>query len=138
MGPTTATTTPTPHLASARPSRGRPRRVALPREPLPAACCPYGWKLETIVIPVSDVDGAKAFYVERAGFRVDVDHRAGEDFRVEQRPRPAPGSAQGLHLIVRHLHAALSVLASRGATVDGPFHLGATGQTPGHHPERVD
>ncbi|HET7658738.1 MAG TPA: glyoxalase, partial [Oryzihumus sp.] len=42
------------------------------------------WKLELIVVPVSDVDRAKAFYMDQAGFHLDVDHRAGEDFRVVQ------------------------------------------------------
>lgn len=72
------------------------------------------WKLELVVIPVSDVDRAKAFYVEQVGFRLDVDHRAGEDFRVVQltpsgsacsvtlmRNVEAAGSVQGLHLVVR-------------------------------------
>jgi catechol 2,3-dioxygenase-like lactoylglutathione lyase family enzyme len=47
------------------------------------------YKLELIVIPVNDMDRAKAFYGERAGFHVDVDHRAGEDFRVGSGPRAA-------------------------------------------------
>jgi predicted enzyme related to lactoylglutathione lyase len=42
------------------------------------------WKLELIVVPVTDVDRAKAFYMDQAGFGLDVDHRAGEDFRVVQ------------------------------------------------------
>jgi len=41
------------------------------------------WKLELVVVPVSDVDEAKAFYLDRAGFELNVDHRAG-DFRVVQ------------------------------------------------------
>jgi hypothetical protein len=42
------------------------------------------WKLELIVVPVSDIDRAKSFYIENAGFDLLVDHRAGEDFRVVQ------------------------------------------------------
>ena len=42
------------------------------------------WKLELIVVPVSDVDRAKAFYVENVGFALDVDHSAGDSFRVVQ------------------------------------------------------
>ena len=42
------------------------------------------WKLELIVVPVTDVDRAKAFYTEQTDFNCDVDHRAGEDFRVVQ------------------------------------------------------
>jgi hypothetical protein len=46
------------------------------------------WKLELIVVPVTDVDRAKAFYMDQAGFGLDVDHRAGEDFRVVQLTPP--------------------------------------------------
>jgi predicted enzyme related to lactoylglutathione lyase len=49
------------------------------------------FKLELVLIPVSDVDRAKAFYTEQAGFSLDVDHRAGEEFRVVQ--MTPPGSA---------------------------------------------
>src|SRR5215217_2323502 len=80
------------------------------------------WKLENIVVPVSDVDRAKAFYAEQLGFGVDVDHRAGEDFRVVQLTPPgsacsitlmrndAAGSLQGLHLVVRDIEAARTEL----------------------------
>jgi catechol 2,3-dioxygenase-like lactoylglutathione lyase family enzyme len=108
------------------------------------------WKLELIVVPVSDVDRAKAFYAEQVGFVVDVDHRAGEDFRVVQLTPPgsacsitlmrneAAGSLQGLHLVVRDIEAARTELVGRGVEVSEPFHFGATGQTPGLHPERGD
>ncbi len=46
------------------------------------------WKLEVVVVPVSDVDRAKQFYSERVGFNVDVDHRVGEQFRVVQLTPP--------------------------------------------------
>jgi catechol 2,3-dioxygenase-like lactoylglutathione lyase family enzyme len=46
------------------------------------------WKLELIVVPVADVDRAKAFYLDRAGFELLVDHSAGEDFRVVQLTPP--------------------------------------------------
>ena len=39
------------------------------------------WKLELVLLPVSDVDRAKAFYTEKVGFNLDVDHRAGDEFR---------------------------------------------------------
>jgi catechol 2,3-dioxygenase-like lactoylglutathione lyase family enzyme len=109
-------------------------------------------KLELVVLPVSDVDRAKAFY-ERAGFAVDVDHRAGESFRVVQLTPPgsacsitigtgvsaaAPGSYEGLHLVVTDLEAARSALVERGIEVGEPFHFGAEGQSPGLHPERTD
>ena len=49
------------------------------------------WKLETLVVPVADVDRAKAFYADAVGFEVDVDHSAGEDFRVVQLTPPGSG-----------------------------------------------
>ena len=108
------------------------------------------WKLELVVVPVSDVDRAKSFYAEQLGFAVDVDHRAGEDFRVVQLTPPgsacsitlmrndAAGTVQGLHLVVRDIEAARSELLERGVPVSEPFHFGAQGQTPGMHPERSD
>jgi len=108
-------------------------------------------KLELVVLPVSDVDRAKAFY-EQAGFTVDIDHRAGEEFRVVQLTPPgsacsitigtgvssaAPGSYAGLHLVVVDLEETLTTLADRGIEVGEPFHFGAQGQTPGLHPERA-
>ena len=74
------------------------------------------FKYEVTVVPVSDVDRAKEFYGERLGWAVDVDHRAGESFRVVQLTPPGsaasisigtgispaePGSYQGMHLVVR-------------------------------------
>ena len=108
------------------------------------------YRLEAVVLPVSDVDRAKEFY-ERAGFHCDVDHQATEDFRVVQLTPPgsscsitlmrnesAPGSVQGLHLVVDDLPAARADLASRGVEVSEPFHFTAAGQTPGLHPQRAD
>ena len=107
-------------------------------------------KLELIVIPVSDVDRTKAFY-ERAGFNCDVDHRAGDAFRVVQFTPPGsacsitfgvgisegtPGSVQGLHLVVDDIEAARAALVGRGVDVSEPFHFGETGQVPGLHPNR--
>jgi len=45
------------------------------------------WKLEVIVLPVADIDRAMAFYTDKLGFKLDVDHRAGETFRVVQEVR---------------------------------------------------
>lgn len=50
------------------------------------------YKLELIVTPVTDMDRAQAFYSERVGFAVDVDHRAGEDLRVSQLTPPGSGA----------------------------------------------
>jgi catechol 2,3-dioxygenase-like lactoylglutathione lyase family enzyme len=109
------------------------------------------WKLELIVVPASDVDRAKAFYVDQLGFELLVDHRAGEDFRVVQLNPPGSacsiavmkqpdraGSLRGLHLIVSDLDAAQRQLRERGVVVSEPFHFGASGQTPGHDPQRRD
>jgi catechol 2,3-dioxygenase-like lactoylglutathione lyase family enzyme len=104
------------------------------------------YKLENIILAVTDVDRAKAFYIERAGFHLDVDHRAGEDFRVVQLTPPgsacsitfgvgltkvAPGSAQGMHLVVTDIEAARAELVERGLEVseirhfkDGTWHPG--------------
>lgn len=111
------------------------------------------WKLELVVLPVSDVDRAKEFYAERLGFRLDVDHKASESFRVVQLTPPgsacsvtigtgitqvAPGTYQGLHLVVNDIEAARAHLVERGVEVSDFFHFGAEGQTPGLHPERSD
>ena len=109
------------------------------------------WKLELVVVPVSDVDRAKAFYTDKAGFNLDVDYRAGEDFRVVQMTPPgsacsitlmrnteAPGSLQGLHLVVTDIDAARAELVARGADVSEVFHFGEGGQTPGPDPDRRD
>ena len=109
-------------------------------------------RLELIVLPVSDVDRAKEFY-EKAGFNVDVDHQASEDFRVVQVTPPGsacsvsfgkgisqaePGSIQGLHLVVTDLPGASSELSARDVDVSDPFHFGAAGRTVGLHPDRAD
>lgn len=108
------------------------------------------WTLELVVVPVSDVDRAKAFYTEQLGFRLDVDHSAGDDFRVVQATPPGsacsiallkkqemtPGSLHGLHLCVSDIEAARAQLVQRGVDVSEPFHFGEAGQTPGLDPER--
>ena len=109
------------------------------------------WKLELIVVPVSDVDRAKAFYMEQAGFGLDVDNRAGEDFRIVQLTPPgsacsitlmrntgAAGSLDGLHLVVADIDAARAELVGRGADVSEVFHFAEGGQMPGPDPERRD
>ena len=109
-------------------------------------------KFELVVLPVSDVDRAKAFY-EGAGFNVDVDHSAGENFRVVQLTPPGsecsisigkgltpaePGSYQGLHLVVTDIEAARQELVDRGVEVGEPFHFGPEGQVAGVDPQRLD
>ena len=93
-------------------------------------------KLEIVVIPVSDVDRAKQFY-EKLGWRLDGDFSAGNDWRAIQFTPPgsacsvifgknvtaaAPGSAQGLYLIVSDINAAREELRSRGAEISEVFH----------------
>ncbi len=111
------------------------------------------WKLELVVVPVADVDRAKAFYIDRAGFTLDVDHRAGEDFRVVQltphgsacsialmKNVKGAGSAQGLQLVVSDIDSARAELAKRGLDTGEPFHFDMeTGaQLPGPDPGRTD
>jgi predicted enzyme related to lactoylglutathione lyase len=109
-------------------------------------------RLEMFVVPVSDVDRAKAFY-EQAGFALDVDHRAGDSFRVVQLTPPGspcsitvgvgltdaePGTYKGMHLVVSDIEEARADLVGRGVEVSEPFHFGEAGQQPGLHPERED
>jgi catechol 2,3-dioxygenase-like lactoylglutathione lyase family enzyme len=108
------------------------------------------FKLELVIIPVTDVDRAKEFYAERAGFRLDVDHRAGEDFRIVQLTPPgsacsvtlmrnaeAAGSVQGLHRVVSDIDEARAELAGRGVEASEVYHFGEAGQTPGPDPQRA-
>jgi catechol 2,3-dioxygenase-like lactoylglutathione lyase family enzyme len=98
-------------------------------------------KLEVVVIPVADVDRAKEFY-QRLGWRLDADFPFDNGFRVVQFTPPgsgtsvqfgtkmtsaAPGSAQGLYLVVSDIVAARGQLAARGAEVSEVFHPGAPG-----------
>jgi catechol 2,3-dioxygenase-like lactoylglutathione lyase family enzyme len=108
------------------------------------------WTLELVVVPVTDVDRAKAFYVDQVGFDVLVDHSAGEDFRVVQLVPPGsacaiallrhqemkPGSLHGLHLCVSDLEAARTQLVAGGVDASEPFHFTEGGQQPGLAPGR--
>ena len=91
------------------------------------------WTLEVVVLPVSDIDDAKAFYSEKVGFNVDHDRTFGEGMRIVQLTPPgsgcsvvlgkglvpdmAPGSIKGLQLVVPDIHAAQRELAERGVEV---------------------
>jgi catechol 2,3-dioxygenase-like lactoylglutathione lyase family enzyme len=90
------------------------------------------WKLELVAIPVSDVDRAKAFYTEKAGFVADHDHRVSDEIRFVQLTPPGsacsialgkgvtdapPGSVQGMQMVVSDIHAAHDELAGRGVEV---------------------
>jgi len=111
------------------------------------------WKLELVPIPVSDVDRARAFYVEKVGFHLDVDYRTGEDFRVVQMTPPGsacsiavgkgitdaiPGSVRGLHLVVSDIEAARAELVGRGADAGEIFHFESGQRRPGPDPRRAD
>jgi predicted enzyme related to lactoylglutathione lyase len=109
------------------------------------------WTLELVVVPVSDIDRAKSFYMEKAGFDLNVDHRAGEDFRVVQLTPPGsacsialmktemvPGSLKGLQICVADIDAARAQLTERDVDVSEVFHFGEAGQTSGHDPQRAD
>ena len=111
------------------------------------------YTLELVIVPVSDVDRAKAFYAEQAGFEVHVDHRAGENFRVVQLNPPGsacsiaigtgigdmtPGSLKGLHLMVTDIVAARDELVSRGVEVVNLRHMKDGAWADGPHPERAD
>jgi predicted enzyme related to lactoylglutathione lyase len=90
------------------------------------------WRLELVQIPVSDVDRAKTFYVEKAGFNADHDFVVSEEIRFVQLTPPGsaasiaigtglsemqPGAVQGMQLVVEDIHAARAELVERGVDV---------------------
>ena len=117
-------------------------------------------KLEVLVLPVSDVDRAKHFY-QQLDFRLDADFSVSDSYRVVQLTPPgsqcsiifgtgltsaAPGSVQGLHLVVFDIEAARAELVGRGAEVSEIFHdatgifhhAGAEGRLAGPAPAHAD
>ena len=111
------------------------------------------YKLELVIVPVSDVDEAKAFYTEQLGFRLDVDHQPSEEFRVVQLTPPGsacsvtigvgittaePGSYGGMHLVVTDIEAAHAELSRRGVEVSEIRHMTPQGWAPGPDPEHGD
>ena len=114
------------------------------------------YRLELVLIPVSDVDRAKAFYAERVGFdvdldvRADTDHRVSDERRVVQLTPPGsacslafgigildtqPGSVQALHLVVSDIEAARAELVSRGVEVGEVQDLGGVLYAPFSDPD---
>jgi catechol 2,3-dioxygenase-like lactoylglutathione lyase family enzyme len=100
------------------------------------------FKLEVVVVPVSDVDRAKAFYADQLGFNVDVDQAVSEEMRVVQLTPPGsgcsvtigkglapmvPGSLKGLQLCVADIEAAHALLTSRGVAISPVQHHDGTG-----------
>ncbi len=96
------------------------------------------FKLELVLIPVADVDRAKAFYMDALGWTLDVDHQPSDAFRVVQLTPPGsacsitlgigitdaePGSYRGTHLIVSDIAAARAELVARGVEVSEVRHF---------------
>jgi catechol 2,3-dioxygenase-like lactoylglutathione lyase family enzyme len=109
------------------------------------------WTLEVVVVPVSDVDRAKAFYAEQLGFDVDHDTKGHEGNRIVQLTPPgsgcsvvighgivpdmAPGSLEGLQLVVPDIHAARTQLRERGVEVS---EIQVMGENPRPQPDPLD
>src|SRR6266511_3178386 len=96
------------------------------------------WKLELVFVPVSDVDRAKAFYSEKAGFNADHDHKFSDEIRFVQLTPPGsacsiaigtglsdmpPGSVKGLQLVVSDIEAARAELVEREVEVSEVRHV---------------
>ena len=117
-------------------------------------------KLEVVILPVSDVDRAKGFYVERLGWCLDADFPINDGYRIVQVTPPGSecsvifgegltrqeaGTLHGLQLTVTDILKAQEELASRGVEVSGPFrdetgafhHAGVSGRVSGVHPDRA-
>ena len=90
------------------------------------------WKLELVAVPVTDVDRAKAFYVDQVGFVADHDHTVSDEMRFVQLTPPGsgcsialgkgivkaePGSVRGMQLVVSDIEAARAQLVDRGVEV---------------------
>jgi catechol 2,3-dioxygenase-like lactoylglutathione lyase family enzyme len=108
-------------------------------------------RLELVLVPVTDVDRAKAFYTEQAGFNLDVDTAPADGLRVVQLTPPgsacsitigtgltdaAPGSLKGLHLVVADIVAARAELVERGVEVSEVRHFESGRWLPGPDPQR--
>jgi catechol 2,3-dioxygenase-like lactoylglutathione lyase family enzyme len=115
--------------------------------------CTVDFRLELVLIPVSDVDRAKAFYTEKAGFNLDVDTTPAPGFRVVQMTPPGsacsitvgtglsdatPGSVRGTHLVVTDIEAARAELVGRGLEVGEIRHFESGRWAPGPDPEHRD
>lgn len=103
------------------------------------------WTLEVVVVPVADVERAKAFYAEQVGFNVDHDTKISDELHVVQLTPPgsgcsivvgkgivemAPGSLEGLQLVVSDIHAARAQLVERGVEVSEVRVIGPDGARP--------
>jgi catechol 2,3-dioxygenase-like lactoylglutathione lyase family enzyme len=112
-------------------------------------------RLELVLIPVSDVDRAKAFYAEKLDFSLDVDHQPSDEFRVVQMTPPGsacsitigigitdaePGTYRGTHLVVYDIEAAREELVGRGVEISDVRHFDREKREwqPGVDPEHGD
>lgn len=104
------------------------------------------WKLEVVIVPVGDVERAKQFYSEQVGFAVDLDSSFGDTLRIVQLTPPgsgcsitlsaglvamAPGSLEGLQLVVPDIAAAHAHLTERGVDVGEVYHYEGEARRPG-------
>jgi catechol 2,3-dioxygenase-like lactoylglutathione lyase family enzyme len=111
------------------------------------------WKLEVVVVPVTDVERSRAFYVDQLGFTLDTDYSASDDFRVIQVTPPGsacsivfgkgigdgePGSVKGNHLVVDDIEGAHEYLEKAGVDNTGPQHFEGGTMKPGPEPQRQD
>lgn len=111
------------------------------------------YRVEVVTLPVSDVDRAKRFYTEQAGFTLDVDYHPNSEFRVVQVTPPGsacsvqfgigltgatPGSAHGVYLVVDDVEAAHRELTARGLTVGPLRHKTSIDDWQGDHAPGVD
>jgi catechol 2,3-dioxygenase-like lactoylglutathione lyase family enzyme len=111
------------------------------------------WKLEAVVVPVTDVDRAKDFYADKLGFRLDTDFSPNEHFRVVQVTPPGsacsiifgrgmgdgePGSVRGNQFAVEDIDAAAAHLAAAGIESSGVVHFEDGVMTPGPDPQHTD
>jgi catechol 2,3-dioxygenase-like lactoylglutathione lyase family enzyme len=109
-------------------------------------------RLELLLVPVSNVDRAKEFYVEKAGFNLDIDSEPGGRRRVVQMTPPgsscsitigtgiteaAPGTLWGMHLVTPDIKATRDELMGRGVEVSDYFHYEAGQRLPGLDPGRA-
>jgi catechol 2,3-dioxygenase-like lactoylglutathione lyase family enzyme len=106
------------------------------------------WKLEVVIVPVSDLDRAKAFYADQLGFHVDVDQQVRPTMRIVQLTPPGsgcsitlghsglsdmrPGSLKGLQLVVSDVAAARQQLVDNGVEVTPVRHVDENGWQDGH------
>jgi len=111
------------------------------------------WTLEVVVVPVSDVDHAKAFYAEKLGFDLDHDTKISQDYHIVQLTPPGsgcsivvgkglvdmtPGSLKGLQLVVNDIRAARARLVEWGVEVGEVQVVGASGPRPARDGEDLD